>query len=63
MKTKPLRPIQATADGIGISVEYMNEIINRVEDLVETAERQKPVAGNNVQISYLPSGALINAVQ
>jgi hypothetical protein len=63
MKTKPLRPIQATADGIGISVEYMNEIINRIEDLVETANAQKPVAGNNVQISYLNTGAVINAVQ
>jgi len=63
MKTKPLRPIQATADGIGISVEYMNEIINRIEDLVETADRQKPVAGNNVKISYLNTGAVINAVQ
>jgi hypothetical protein len=63
MKTKPLRPIQATADGVGISVEYMNEIINRIEDLVETADRQKPVAGNNVKISYLNTGAVINAVQ
>jgi hypothetical protein len=63
MKTKPLRPIQSTADGIGISVEYMNEIINRIEDLVETANAQKPVAGNNVKISYLNTGALINAVQ
>jgi hypothetical protein len=63
MKTKPLRPIQATADGIGISVEYMNEIINRIEDLVETANAQKPVAGNNVKISYLNTGAVINAVQ
>jgi hypothetical protein len=61
MKTKPLRPIQATAEGIGISVEYMNEIINRIEDLVETANAQKPVAGNNVKISYLNSGAVINA--
>ena len=63
MKTKPLRPIQSTADGVGISVEYMNEIINRIEDLVETADRQKPVAGNNVKISYLNTGAVINAVQ
>jgi len=63
MKTKPLRTIQTTADGVGISVEYMNEIINRIEDLVETANAQKPVAGNNVKISYLPTGALINAVQ
>jgi hypothetical protein len=63
MKTKPLRPVQATADGIGISVEYMNEIINRIEDLVETANAQKPVAGNNVKISYLNTGAVINAVQ
>jgi hypothetical protein len=63
MKTKPLRPIQATADGVGISVEYMNEIINRIEDLVETANAQKPVAGNNVKISYLNTGAVINAVQ
>ena len=63
MKTKPLRPIQATADGVGISVEYMNEIINRIEDLVETANAQKPEAGNNVKISYLNTGAVINAVQ
>ena len=63
MKTKPLRPVQATADGIGISVEYMNEIINRIEDLVEMANAQKPVAGNNVKISYLNTGAVINAVQ
>jgi hypothetical protein len=63
MKTKPLRPVQATADGVGISVEYMNEIINRIEDLVETANAQKPVAGNNVKISYLNTGAVINAVQ
>jgi len=63
MKTKPLRPIQATADGVGISVEYMNELINRIEDLVETANAQKPVAGNNVKISYLNTGAVINAVQ
>ena len=63
MKTKPLRTIQTTADGIGISVEYMNEIINRIEDLVETANAQKPVAGNNVKISYLNTGAVINAVQ
>jgi len=63
MKTKPLRPIQATADGVGISVEYMNEIINRIEDLVETANAQKPVAGNNIKISYLNTGAVINAVQ
>ena len=63
MKTKPFRAKHPPADGVGISVEYMNEIINRIEDLVETADRQKPVAGNNVKISYLPSGALINAVQ
>ncbi len=63
MKTKPLRTIQTTADGVGISVEYMNEIINRIEDLVQTADRQKPVAGNNVKISYLNTGAVINAVQ
>ncbi len=63
MKTKPLRTIQTTADGVGISVEYMNEIINRIEDLVQTADRQKPVAGNNVKISYHNTGAVINAVQ
>lgn len=62
MKTKPLRQIQVSADGAGISVEFINEIINRVEDLVQTANLQKPVAGNNIKISFLEKGALIQAV-
>lgn len=62
MKTKPLRTIQVPADGAGISVEFINEIINRIEDLVQVANLQKPVAGNNIKISYLEKGALIQAV-
>ena len=59
MKTNPLRPIRATADGVGISVEYINEVISRIEDLVETAQRQKPIAGNNIQVNFTENGAVI----
>jgi hypothetical protein len=61
MKTNPLRPIRATADGVGISVEYINEVISRIEDLVETAQRQKPIAGNNIAVNFTGDGAVINA--
>jgi hypothetical protein len=60
MKTNPLRPIRATADGVGISVEYINEVISRIEDLVETAQRQKPIAGNNIAVNFTGDGAVIN---
>lgn len=59
MKTNPLRPIRATADGVGISVEYINEVITRIEDLVETAQRQKPIAGNNIQVNFTENGSVI----
>jgi hypothetical protein len=61
MKTNPLRPIRATADGVGISVEYINEVISRIEDLVETAQRQKPIAGNNIEVNFTGDGAVIKA--
>jgi len=61
MKTNPLRPIRATADGVGISVEYINEVISRIEDLVETAQRQKPIAGNNIEVNFTSNGAVIKA--
>ena len=38
MKTKPLRPIRETPEGVGISVEFMNDIIDRIEDLVAELE-------------------------
>lgn len=38
MKTKPLRPIRETPEGVGISVEFINDIIDRIEDLVKELE-------------------------
>jgi hypothetical protein len=63
VKTKKLRPINPTPKGVGISAEYINSIIERIEDLTENAERQKPVAGNNITIQYTPLGVVINAVE
>jgi hypothetical protein len=61
-KTQPLRPIRPLPNGVGISVEFMNDIINRVEDLVLIAQSQKPVAGNYIDIQYLGNGSVINVV-
>lgn len=63
MKTQPLRLLNPPADGVGITAEYVNDIIERIEDLVRTAEEQRPIAGNNIQISYTANGAVINAVE
>jgi hypothetical protein len=60
MKTKELRPINPTPEGVGISAEYINSIIDRIEDLVQVAESQKPLAGDNININYTPAGAVIN---
>jgi hypothetical protein len=60
--SQPLRPIRPTPDGVGISAEYMNSIIERIEDLVQVAQSQKPIAGNNIQINFTAQGAVINAV-
>lgn len=62
MRTKRLNVINAGPDGVGLSLDVMNQIINRIEDLVLEAELNKPIAGNNVQINYTSSGAVINAV-
>ena len=62
MKTKELRPINPTPQGVGISAEYINSIIERIEDLVQVAESQKPIAGDNISISYTSAGAVINLV-
>lgn len=61
-KTQPLRTIRPTAQGVGISAEYVNDIIERIEDLVLIAQSQKPIAGNNVTVNYTPRGAVINVV-
>ena len=63
MKTKKLRPINPSPQGVGISAEYINSIIERIEDLIENAQRQKPIPGNNITIQYTPLGAVINAVE
>jgi hypothetical protein len=59
-KSQPLRTIRPTPDGVGISVDYINSIINRIEDLVQVAESQKPLAGDNIAISYTSTGAVIS---
>lgn len=61
MKTKELRPINPTPQGVGISAEYINSIIDRIEDLVQVAESQKPIAGDNVTIAYTATGAVISS--
>ena len=63
MKTKELRPINPTPEGVGISAEYINSIIERIEDLVQAAESQKPIAGNNIQINFTARGAVINSTE
>ena len=60
--SRPLRKINPTPTGVGIGAEYINSIIDRIEDLVLTAQSQKPVAGNNIQINYTDKGAVINAI-
>lgn len=62
MRTKRLNIINATPDGVGLSLNVMNQIIDRIEDLVLEAELNKPLAGTNIQIDYTSSGAVINAV-
>ena len=61
MKTKELRPINPTPEGVGISAEYINDIIDRIEDLVQVAQTQKPIAGNNITIQYTSVGAVISS--
>ena len=61
MKTKELRPINPTPEGVGISAEYINSIIERIEDLVQVAESQKPIAGDGINVQYTTRGAVINA--
>ena len=63
MKTKELRRISPSPQGVGISAEYINSIIERIEDLVQAAESQKPIAGNNIQINFTARGAVINSTE
>jgi len=60
VKTRRLRAINPSPKGVGISAEYINDIINRIEDLVQVAESQKPIAGDGIQIEYTADGAVIN---
>jgi len=62
MNQRPLRPVRPEANGAGIGVEFVNDIIQRIEDLVIIAQQQKPIAGENIVIQYTPRGAIINAV-
>jgi len=63
MKTKPLRIIPESPAGVGISAEFMNSIIDRVEDLIQQVELNRPIAGEGIQISYTPRGAIISLDQ
>jgi len=45
---------------VGISSEFMNSIIDRIEDLIQQVELNKPIAGEGIQISYTTKGAVIN---
>ena len=60
MKTKPLRIVPESPAGVGISSEFMNSIIDRVEDLIQQVELNKPIAGEGIQISYTTRGAVIS---
>jgi len=60
--SRPLRKLNLTPSGVGIGVEYINDIIGRIEQLVQVAQLQKPIAGNNITINYTGEGAVINAV-
>jgi len=60
--SRPLRKLNPTPSGVGIGVEYINDIIGRIEQLVQVAQLQKPIAGNNITINYTGEGAVINAV-
>jgi hypothetical protein len=60
MKTKPLKIIPESPSGVGISSEFMNSIIDRVEDLVQQVELNRPIAGEGIQISYTARGAVIS---
>ena len=62
-KSQPLRTIRETPNGVGISADYINSIIDRIEDLVLVAQSQKPIAGNNIQINFTVQGAVINMNQ
>jgi len=61
-KSQPLSTIRETPNGVGISSDYINSIIDRIEDLVLIAQSQKPVAGNNITVNFTSQGAVINAV-
>ena len=63
MKTSPLRTIKSSSDGYAISLSVINQIIDRIEDLVDQAEKQRLIAGSNIQISYTSEGAVINVQQ
>ncbi len=60
--SRPLRKLNPTPSGVGIGAEYINDIISRIEQLVQVAQLQKPIAGNNITINYTAEGAVINAV-
>jgi hypothetical protein len=63
MKTKKLNVINSGPEGVGLSVDFMNSIIDRVEDLIQQVELNRPIAGEGIQISYTPRGAIISLDQ
>ena len=63
MKTNPLRTIKSSSDGYAMSLSVINQIIERIEDLVQQAESQRPIAGENIQINYEKDGSVISVNQ
>ena len=61
MQTKKLKLLETTSEGVGIGAEYVNDIIARIEDLVDIAIKSRPIAGNNISIQFTNSGAIISA--
>lgn len=63
MNTSRLRTIRSSTDGYAMSLSVINQLIDRIEDLIDQAEKQRPLAGSNIQISYTSEGAVINVQQ
>lgn len=62
MNERPLRQIRPSADGVGIGVEFVNDVIKRIEELVIVAQGQRLIAGQNVSVQRTPDGTIINVV-
>jgi hypothetical protein len=60
MNASPLRPIKSSSDGYAMSINVINQIIERIEYLIQTAESQKPIAGDGIRVEFTPKGAIVS---